>query len=110
MKAAIKARLTGPAARRKSRIQSTKPSLGPDLKKRAAGLLLKLVLVNKTDNLKRLLDTKEMAKLITVSPETLTAWRKQNLVPHLKIRHVMRFDAERVLAALQKLETKVVAP
>jgi hypothetical protein len=57
----------------------------------------------------RLLTTQEMAAVITVSPETLTTWRKQNLVPHLKIRHVIRFHPERVLAALAKLEVKGTA-
>jgi hypothetical protein len=52
-----------------------------------------------------LLTTQEMSDLIKVSPETLTVWRKKNIIPHLKIRHVIRFNPERVLAALAKLET-----
>jgi hypothetical protein len=52
-----------------------------------------------------LLTTQEMAAVIKVSPETLTVWRKKRIVPCVKIKHVIRFDAERVLAALAKLET-----
>jgi hypothetical protein len=56
-----------------------------------------------------LLTTQEMAAVIKVSPETLTIWRKQNLIPHLKIRHVIRFNPDRVLATLAKLETTAEA-
>jgi hypothetical protein len=57
-----------------------------------------------------LLTTQEMAEVIKVSPQTLTEWRKKNFVPCIKIKHVIRFNAERVLAALAKLETKEVSP
>jgi hypothetical protein len=56
-----------------------------------------------------LLTTQEMAAAIKVSPETLTVWRKNRIVPCVKIKHVIRFDAERVLTALAKLETKEVS-
>ena len=52
-----------------------------------------------------LLNTEQKASVVNVSPETLTAWRKKNIVPHLKLKHVIRFNPERVLAALAKLET-----
>ena len=52
----------------------------------------------------RLLTTQEMSALITVSPETLTVWRKKGIVPCVKIKHVIRFNPDRVLAALAKLE------
>jgi hypothetical protein len=45
-----------------------------------------------------------MSALITVSPETLTVWRKKGIVPCVKIKHVIRFNPDRVLAALAKLE------
>jgi hypothetical protein len=51
-----------------------------------------------------LLTTQQMARVIAVSPETLDAWRKKGLVPCIKIRHVIRFDSDRVLKALAKLE------
>ena len=63
----------------------------------------------KNEDPKRLLKTEEMADLIQVSPETLDAWRKKNLVPHIKIRHVIRFDPDRVLKALAKLEKAVAS-
>jgi DNA-binding transcriptional MerR regulator len=56
-----------------------------------------------------LVTTKEMAKIIRVSPQTLDTWRKKNLIPHITIRHVIRFNPERVLAALAKLETKTAS-
>jgi len=61
--------------------------------------------MSQTISAQSLLTTQEMAAVLKVSPETLTIWRKQNLVPHLKIRHVIRFNPDRVLAALAKLET-----
>ena len=36
-------------------------------------------------------------------PETLDAWRKKGIVPCIKVRHVIRFDSDRVLKALAKL-------
>jgi hypothetical protein len=48
--------------------------------------------------------------MLNISPQTLDAWRKKNLIPHISIRYVIRFDPARVLAALEKLETKAVAP
>jgi hypothetical protein len=54
----------------------------------------------------RLLTTVNMASLIQTSPETLTTWRKKGIVPCVKIQHVIRFDPDRVLAALAKLEGK----
>ena len=61
-------------------------------------------------NSTRLLKTEEMAEIIQVSPETLDAWRKKGLVPCIKVRHVIRFNPDRVLKALAKLETKAVTP
>ena len=68
-------------------------------------MLPQLVAMKETQSAPSLLNTEQMASLISVSPETLTAWRKKNIVPHLKLQHVIRFNPERVLAALAKLET-----
>jgi hypothetical protein len=54
----------------------------------------------------RLLTTVNMASLIQTSPETLTTWRKKGIVPCIKLQHVIRFDPDRVLEALAKLEKK----
>jgi hypothetical protein len=44
-----------------------------------------------------------MADIIQASAETLDAWRKKGIVPCIKVRHVIRFDPDRVLKALAKL-------
>jgi DNA-binding transcriptional MerR regulator len=56
----------------------------------------------------RLLTGKQTAQAIGISSQTLDAWRKQNLVPHIRVRHVIRFDLDRVLRALRKHEIKEV--
>ena len=61
--------------------------------------------MKETTSAPSLLNTIEMASDINVSPETLSAWRKRGIVPYLKLRNVVRFNRERVLAALAKLET-----
>jgi hypothetical protein len=61
--------------------------------------------MKETPSAPSLLNTDQMANVINVSPETLTAWRKEGIVPYLKLQHVIRFNPERVLAALAKLET-----
>jgi excisionase family DNA binding protein len=61
--------------------------------------------MNEITSASSLLNTIEMARVLNVSPETLSAWRKKGIVPYLKLRNVVRFNRERVLAALTALET-----
>jgi len=57
---------------------------------------------------RRLLNSKQMAEATGVSSQTLDSWRKQGIIPCIRIRHVIRFDPDRVLRALQKREIKEV--
>ena len=47
---------------------------------------------------------KQLAVIQGVSVETIRNWEKANLIPRLKIGHVIRFDVEKVEKALAKFE------
>lgn len=42
------------------------------------------------------------AKLLAISPRTLDTWIARGLVPHLKIGRTVRFNANQLLAHLEK--------
>ena len=50
----------------------------------------------------RILTTKQLAEEITVSERTIYNWRSMGLIPCIKVGSVVRFDYERVRAALNK--------
>jgi hypothetical protein len=46
----------------------------------------------------------EMAELIPVKRRTLRHWRATRTIPFVKIRHMIFYEPDKVLAALQKFE------
>lgn len=56
----------------------------------------------------RLLKIEEMAKLLGITARHLRNYQKDRLVPYLKINRVIRFDPDKVFAALQKFERKAL--
>jgi excisionase family DNA binding protein len=55
------------------------------------------------------LTTEELAKLLKVTPKTIVNWRIAKVVPFFQVGHVIRYDASRVLAALERHEVKEAA-
>jgi excisionase family DNA binding protein len=53
---------------------------------------------------KTFLREKEQAATLNVSRRTLRDWRAQGIIPFLKIRRVVLYNPEAVLAALAKFE------
>ena len=47
-----------------------------------------------------LVTPKEMANLVKVSEQTLAVWRKQKLIPFVRVGNVIRYNRRRVLKAL----------
>lgn len=50
------------------------------------------------------LTRKQLAAIQGVSVETIRNWEAKNLIPRLKIGHVIRFDLAKVEKALSKFE------
>jgi len=59
--------------------------------------------------MKQLLTTKEMAKLLSISPSTLRRYARDKVVPSTLVGLRRRFDQEAVLAALNE-RNKYVYP
>jgi excisionase family DNA binding protein len=56
------------------------------------------------------LTTRELAKRLRVSPETVREWRRRGCIPALRLsRKAIRYDLEAVLAALSATPAKGVA-
>lgn len=52
----------------------------------------------------QLLKESEMAERLSVTRRTLRNWRFLQLVPFIKVRGIILFDPEKVIAALEKFE------
>lgn len=52
----------------------------------------------------QLLKESEMAERLSVTRRTLRNWRSLQLVPFIKVRGIILFDPEKVVAALEKFE------
>lgn len=62
------------------------------------------------DQTTELLTTREMAKLLRVSPETVRAWARRGCIPTVRLSaKVIRYNAESVLAALSTTPAKGVS-
>ena len=54
------------------------------------------------NSVKALLNRKQTAKAINVSLRTIDEWREKGIIPFLKIRGVVRFDIDEVMAVLRE--------
>ena len=62
------------------------------------------------DETTELLTTRELAKRLRVSPETIREWARRGCIPTLRLSpKVIRYNAEAVLAALSTTRAKGVA-
>jgi excisionase family DNA binding protein len=62
------------------------------------------------DETTELLTTRELAKRLRVSPETVREWARRRCIPTLRLSpKVIRYNAEAVLAALSATAAKGVA-
>jgi excisionase family DNA binding protein len=57
----------------------------------------------------RHLKQKELAELLSVSERTIRYWQERRIIPFIKIGSVIRYDAEKVRAALEQFERKAAA-
>jgi DNA-binding transcriptional MerR regulator len=57
----------------------------------------------------RLIDEKQLSKLVSVPDRTLRAWRKDNLLPFYKINRTVLYDPEAVFSALKRRFEKAVS-
>ena len=55
-----------------------------------------------------LLKRPQLARAINVSARTVDNWQKKKIIPHLKVGRSVRFDLQRVLAALRRFEIREV--
>jgi predicted site-specific integrase-resolvase len=51
---------------------------------------------------------RETARMLKISEPTLATWRKKGLIPCVWIGYVVRYEPERVLAALRKIKREEV--
>jgi len=56
-----------------------------------------------------LLKPEELAEKLHVSPRSLRNWQVRRIIPYIKFGRVIRFDLEKVMAALEKYERKAVS-
>ena len=49
-----------------------------------------------------LIDKKQMAARLAVTPRTLENWMKRGLVPYIRIGRVVRYDLEEVIGTLKR--------
>ena len=50
----------------------------------------------------RLVDGVEMARILSIAPSTLKAWRKAGLIPYMKVNpSTIRYDVEDVIGTLR---------
>jgi excisionase family DNA binding protein len=62
------------------------------------------------DEATELLTTRELAKRLRVSPETIREWARRGCIPTLRLSpKVIRYNAEAVLAALSTTRAQGVA-
>ena len=59
-----------------------------------------------TETEQKLLTTRELSRALQTSPGTIATWRLRKIIPYIKIGYIIRYDLERVLAALEKREVK----
>jgi hypothetical protein len=52
----------------------------------------------------KIVDRKELAKIKRVSVDTIRNWERWRIIPFFKIKHVIRFDLEKVEEALKQFE------
>ena len=55
---------------------------------------------------KRLLNVKEIAEFLGVSERTVWSWVYTGEIPYIRVRRTVRFDPERVVAALERQNPK----
>ena len=67
-----------------------------------------LKLATGSTNDQMLLKRLQLARTINVSARTVDNWQKRKIIPHLKVGKSVRFDLQRVLAALRRFEIKEV--
>jgi len=57
--------------------------------------------------LKMLVNATEMAKMLSLSPKTVSAWARDGKIPAIKAGYkTFRFDPAKVMAALERLSKK----
>jgi len=54
----------------------------------------------------RLLTADEIALLLGVKKSTIYQWTHQDFIPHVKLRNLVRFKEDDVMAWIDKLSTK----
>ena len=83
------------AAKRLNTITKSNKKYRPENSAKPAAPRYRAVLVN-------LIDKKQMAARLSVTPRTLENWMKRGLVPYIRIGRVVRYDLEEVMRTLKR--------
>lgn len=54
-----------------------------------------------TDQVQKLINQKQAAKILGISPQTLRRWVKDSKVPHVRVKTVVRFNEDSIKKLVQ---------